>query len=401
MNAVAIDRQNHPIIAVAPTLWRGTWMNRQHLLSRLASKGWPVLYTMGPASLWERGSDEWRERPLCSRIDDTDGIRLVTAGRSTAVWPRFAISRNWSNRRHGQFLARSAGPGWRDNGILYLFHPSYFPLIEILRPRFVGFHVFDVYSEMEEWNPELDRQLEALCARADLLTAASDAMGEALPPSGRDKVRILPNGVDISPYTDSEKLPCPADLSAIPHPRLANVGTLNLKIDFEILAFLARTRPAWNLVFVGPVNEAIIRGDAKAEAAYRILREAPNTHFLGSKDRHDVPAYMANMDVNLVCYLIQEGHWASKGYPIKLNEYLATRKPVVATPTDAITRHFSSVVDIANSGAEFVSAIERVLSDGGRGTPEQRWEVASSNTWDNRVIQLDEWICDLATSPIR
>jgi glycosyltransferase involved in cell wall biosynthesis len=226
-------------------------------------------------------------------------------------------------------------------------------------------------------------------------TAASDAMGEALPPVGRKKVRILPNGVDIEPYADSIKLDCPDDLAAIPHPRIANVGTLNLKIDFEILASVAHARPEWNLVFVGPVNEAIIKGDPVAAEAYRVLRNAPNTHFLGGKDRHAVPAYMTHMDVNLVCYLIREGHWASKGYPIKLNEYLAVRKPVVATPTDAIKRHFGSVVDIADTGPAFVEAIDRALNEGGRGTPEQRWDVAQSNTWEKRVIQLDQWLCDL------
>jgi glycosyltransferase involved in cell wall biosynthesis len=390
-----IDRKHHPIIAVAPNLWRGTWMNRQHLLSRLATKGWPVAYSSGPASVWDRNADDWSERPVISRTEGVDGISLVTGGRLTAAWPRLSFSTGLSNRLHAKELRKAAGRDWSENGILYLFHPSFQPLVEILKPRYVAFHVFDVYAEMEEWNSVLDRQMEDLCRRADLLTAASDAMGQALPQVGQDKVRVLPNGVNIKPFANAGDLTCPEDLDAIPHPRIANVGTLNLKIDFTILAEVARTRADWNLVFVGPVNESIINTDAEARAAYQVLREAPNTYFLGGKDRHDVPAYMAHMDVNLVCYLIREGHWASKGYPLKLNEYLAVRKPVVATPTDAIQRYFSSVVDIAATGPEFVAAIDRALEQGGRGTPDARWEIAQANTWENRVDQLDQWLRSL------
>lgn len=371
-------------------------MNRQHLLSRLSTKGWPVAYSTGPASVWDRAGDDWSERPAISRIEeDVDGISLVTGGRFTAAWPRLSLSTVFSNRHHAQGLRKAAGRDWSTNGILYLFHPSFQPLIEILKPRYVAFHVFDVYAEMEEWNFVLDRQLQDLCERADLVTAASDAMGQALPQVGQDKVRVLPNGVDIMPFAKAGDLTCPEDLDAIPHPRIANVGTLNLKIDFTILAEVARARADWNLVFVGPVNESIINTNAEAKSAYKVLRDAPNTYFLGGKDRHEVPAYMAHMDVNLVCYLIREGHWASKGYPLKLNEYLAVRKPVVATPTDAIQRYFSSVVDIAATGPEFVTAIARALNEGGQGTPDARWEMAQANTWEHRVDQLDQWLCSL------
>lgn len=385
-----------PIIALASTPWRGTWMNRQHLLSRLAARGWPVVYSNGPASVWERGDDTWAQRPRFDRDEETDGIRLVTGGRTIVDWPRIPATGGIARRLHAGTLRRAAGPGWSDNGILYLFHPSYVPFIDLLRPRHVAFHVFDVYAEMEEWNDALQGQLVALCQRADLLTAASDAMGDALPEPGRSKVRVLPNGVDIAPFADLDAVPCPADLAEIPSPRIANVGTLNLKIDFGILAAIAETRPDWNLVFVGPVNEGIINGDAEARDAYRRLRQASNTHFLGGKDRDEVPAYMVHMDVNLVCYLIREGHWASKGYPLKLNEYLAVKKPVVATPTDAIKRHFSDVVDIAADAPAFIAAIDRALQGNGQGSAADRWNTAAANTWDGRVDQLDSWLKEMA-----
>ena len=36
-----------PVIALDYTLWESAWMNRQHILSRLGERGWPVIYSNG------------------------------------------------------------------------------------------------------------------------------------------------------------------------------------------------------------------------------------------------------------------------------------------------------------------------------------------------------------------
>ena len=42
------------IIAFDINPWQGPWMNRQQLLSRLAQRGWNIVYSKGQCTLWDR-----------------------------------------------------------------------------------------------------------------------------------------------------------------------------------------------------------------------------------------------------------------------------------------------------------------------------------------------------------
>src|SRR3546814_3716920 len=55
-------------------------MARQHLYTRLARRGWPVVYSTGPQSLWERHSEKWRRGgllPTFDRVEAGDGAVVM------------------------------------------------------------------------------------------------------------------------------------------------------------------------------------------------------------------------------------------------------------------------------------------------------------------------------------
>ena len=72
---------------------------------------------------------------------------------------------------------------------------------------------------------------------------------------------------------------------------------------------------------------------------------------------------------------------------LKLYEYFACEKPVVATDIPAIREHKQAVY-VARDGKDFISKLEEALVSH---TPEQRdvqRAIAMQNTWDKRVEQL-------------
>jgi glycosyltransferase involved in cell wall biosynthesis len=209
-----------------------------------------------------------------------------------------------------------------------------------------------------------------------------------------DKVKILHNGVDIDLFDNSIEHACPADLTAIPRPRIANIGAINRKIDLTLVAEIAETRPEWHWVFIGKVIKQQLYEDIEATAAFEKCESLPNVHFLGEKNRLAIPAYAQHSDINVICYRIKEGEWVSAGYPLKLNEYLAVGKPVIASPMQAIKSHFSNYVSIASTKEEWIKAIELAQLQGGVGTPEQRKKIAGQNSWDNRVDSLEKWFLE-------
>lgn len=375
-------------------------MNRQNLLSRLAARGWPIVYSHGALSLWERKGSGWKMAPLLNSIEYMDGVSVVRPGRATARWPRSSTWDRWSIRRHCDFMRSALGDRGR-HVAAFCFDPSFAPYVDELRPKWLFFHAYDVYSRMRYWDERKQKEFERLLARADLVTAATEAIAESLPLGTEREVRVLHNGADVSMFADASQLPCPADLAAIPHPRIGNAGTLNRKMDFGLIADIAEIKPDWHWVLVGKVAVAEIEGDTEARAGFARCKAMKNIHMLGERNRLEVPAYVGHMDVNTICYRIRPNEWVSAGYPVKLNEYLAAGLPVVAAPQDAIRRYFSDVAFIAEGVDGWIAALAAAIKESdSAGRASLRIHRATENSWDNRVDQLETWITACAGSDL-
>lgn len=387
-----------PIIAFAPNPWDGRPLNRQQLLSRLARRGWPVIYSTGALWAWQRSTPEWKEAPLRGRFLIRDRVIVDQPGKVVPRWKGIALWDQFAIRFHAQMLAAKAGPNWRTHGIAFLFNPLYWPYVEALRPKHVVFHAYDAYSLMEgNWSPEREHMLTQLAERADILSATTAEVVSTLPKHLQNKARLLENGADIRRFSGARALPCPGNLAHIPHPRIGCIGTLNRKTDFAAINFVARSRPDWHWVLLGHVDVGLIYRDKEAREGYALSKLMPNVHYIDSVPANDVPAYAAHMDVNTICYRIRDGEWGFACYPLKLHEYLAVGKPVVSSPIAVIKQKFSSVVRVAASPRQWEAAIDEALRTGGAGTPRMRQAIAAENSWDQRVDCLEGWLENTVT----
>ncbi len=386
-----------PIIAFAPHPWKESeWMNRQQLLSRLGKRGWPVVYSTGALDIWQRNGEQWQTAPLAGQTEASDHVALFHAGKLFPRWRKFPSYDRWAIEHHAKRLKRAAGLKANDTDFIALpFNPVFWPYVEALNPRFVAFHIYDAFSKMLAWDKALEANYHALLERADLVAAASEAMAEDAPSRFHGKIKILHNGVDTELFDDKKQHACPADLAAIPSPRIANTGNTNRKIDLKLIVEIAQRKPEWNWVFIGKVDHEGLKSEPELAVALEQCESLPNVYFLGEKNRLEIPAYSGNMDVNVICYRIEQGNWAAAGYPLKLNEYLAVGKPVVSSPIEAVKTHFSDCVAIAETTDDWIAAIEQALTQGGVGSPALRQTIARQNSWDNRVDQLEQWLHEL------
>jgi len=111
-------------------------------------------------------------------------------------------------------------------------------------------------------------------------------------------------------------------------------------------------------------------------------------HFLGYRERNQVPSYLHWMQVNTLSYRLNAGHMTRAAYPFKVLECLAVGLPVVSAAMPEVMRH-QGVMDFADTPAEWLAALERALTAGGVGTREQRQAVARANSWERRTDELD------------
>jgi hypothetical protein len=75
--------------------------------------------------------------------------------------------------------------------------------------------------------------------------------------------------------------------------------------------------------------------------------------------------------------------------PLKLREYLATGKPVVAVPAPEIER-FAGLVRMAHGPDQFIRAIEDALVNDSDADRLRRMAATVTMTWDARIREVVE-----------
>jgi UDP-galactopyranose mutase len=192
------------------------------------------------------------------------------------------------------------------------------------------------------------------------LLAASDAVFTGGPSLYEDKqplhsnVHCFPSSVDVAHFatarTPGEE---PADQAKLPHPRLGYFGVIDERLDLPLIAAIAKARPNWQLVLVGPVTK-ISAGS---------LPLAPNIHYLGPKRYQELPSYVAGWDVALMPFARNEATRFIS--PTKTPEYLAAGKPVVSTSIRDVVRIYGGpgYVRIADAPMRFIEAVQSSLDE--------------------------------------
>ncbi len=393
--------QKAPLIAIAPNHWRSPWRNRQHLLTRLANRGWPVVYSTGlpyfrgffaPKNInptWEEDT-AWRSH--CQ--PEGGGVSVHYSGRLLYRMPRMPAVDKFAVARHARQLLCASNQTHCD--LLVLFHPMYLPYATALRPRRLVYYCFD--SLKTEWasNPDLLVASRALVERADLIVASSESIANELPGRGSSIARFLPNGADYAGIASLAGKECPIPFAVIPRPRIGYTGVLNKKIDYELIAGLAQRRTDWHWVLVGPeipLGTAKLDADVRQLSAREICQRLPNVHFVGPLPYPDFAIAMHHMDVHVVCNRQDEGWW-NQSYPLKFHEYLATGLPVLSSPINSLLP-FSDVSAFPRSSDDWLEALRCAIEGDGVGDPDRRRLVAAGNDWDQRTDQLENWLLAL------
>jgi glycosyltransferase involved in cell wall biosynthesis len=116
----------------------------------------------------------------------------------------------------------------------------------------------------------------------------------------------------------------------------------------------------------------------------RQLPSLPNLHILGMKSIADLPGYLKGMDVLLMPYKLNEA--TRNIYPLKLHEYMATGKPVVATAIPAV-EDFRDLIYVADDHEQFLLRITAALSEADPGLNAARMECARHHDWQTHVNQ--------------
>ena len=296
------------------------------------------------------------------------------------------------NKRNNRVFARAIESAVKRLGFsnIILFNDSSMfsglYMKELLKPATYVYYMRDYLTKNPYWRRQGVRLEPQLIRKADVVVNNSTLYADY----GRQFNKhsyMVGQGCDVSLFNDTDHEILPAsDLGNIAHPIIGYVGFLaSRRLDIGLIANIARQRPAWSIVLVGPEDDVF-----KASELHAI----PNIHFLGSRDSQILPTYIKGFDVCMNPQLVND---ATRGnYPRKIDEYLAMGKPTVATATEAMD-YFSDYTYLGSSVEEYLILIERALSEDSLEKQQQRRKYATSHTWENNVLEIYKYIERVST----
>jgi glycosyltransferase involved in cell wall biosynthesis len=251
------------------------------------------------------------------------------------------------------------------------------------------YHVVDEYAgytgQDQGRRREIQQAEQSLLDMVDLSIVVSRELFEAKHGECRNMF-VVPNAVDFAAFAAaSARAETPADLAAIPRPRIGYSGLVGVRLDLDLVDAVASACPDFHYVFIGSVD------GRECSQELRRLESRPNIHFLGEKPAARVPDYVAGFDVGMLPYHMNlETRHIS---PLKLYEYLAAGVPVVSTPIPA-TRPFTDLIRVAGSSEEYARELSLALDQDSEDCRQKRRSVAGENTWDHRVRQIEKIIAE-------
>ena len=264
-----------------------------------------------------------------------------------------------------------------------LCQPEFSPALQVLPHDLSCYFIDDEYTFSTVESP-IDPCERALIGQVDQVFVHSPAMMDkkgGLNPHTAE----VPNGVDYASF--AQPFAEPDDMKAIPHPRIGYAGYIKKQLDFDLLIELAGLHPEWSFVMVGPTG--YLGSDQPKVAAFA---DMPNVYFLGSKGADRLPAYLQHMDVCTMCYRIDD--YTKYIYPLKLHEYLACGRPIIAPPLRSL-RAFSSHIKLVSTADEWSQAIAASLEPAAQSANSvgARREVAREYDWNRLAGQVARQFC--------
>jgi glycosyltransferase involved in cell wall biosynthesis len=362
--------------------------NRQQIMSRAAKRGHPVLFVETGGQLgrhiWQLVAAPGRAS-LARRLLATDHVApgiTVRKAVTAAPWAQKYRAANKVNARLTAPVIRALGRRLGAPVVLWLYDPCAFELVGSCGEALAVYDCVDDYAEQvggDTGRRAFVAEADAEAARrSDLVFATTEALFE------RQKKRnprafLVPNGADYDHFAAVPEGARAPELRSLPGPVVGFAGNLtDDKVDFALLERLADSRPEWSVALIGPA-------EARAEASVERLARRANVTWLGAKSYEELPGYVAAFDVALIPY--RNSAYTRNCSPLKVYEYLAAGKPVVATGVPVLGALEPDVV-LAQGLDDLLEAVEMALAPVQNGAVARRQAVAARNTWETRTERL-------------
>ncbi len=184
----------------------------------------------------------------------------------------------------------------------------------------------------------------------------------------KDKnIYVIPHGYDfeLASLIRESNSEIPIDMRGIPRPIIGYTGSIHdAYVDTELLCYLAKSRPKYSFVLVGPYKNNPI-GPSLSEKNLTRLKSFPNIYFLGQKKHDELPAYIKYFQVCTILHEVKSQAEIAKTVnrtPFKLLHYLSQGKPIVSSSLYELCS-LNKMIYISFSHEDYLNNIDISLNE--------------------------------------
>jgi glycosyltransferase involved in cell wall biosynthesis len=262
----------------------------------------------------------------------------------------------------------------------YLSTSSTLQLIKYLSPSLLIYDcVFD--APLHPNSPkDIESSEKKLMKTADCIFTDNQHLFEKCKSNNKNTCLIRP-GVDFQNFNNAQppKKACPID--KIHHPRLCFFGGIDkIRIDLDLIAYIAKEKPDWNVIFCGPVINTRVSSI-----------KFKNVFFLGTFPYTELASYLQSIDIFILPYKIKP--FTKSIFPAKIFECMAMGKPIVSTPLEELLV-FQDIIKIADTFPKFIACITEALSLDNTETINRGINMSKENSWKQRFEKINAILSD-------
>ena len=185
----------------------------------------------------------------------------------------------------------------------------------------------------------------------------------------------LPHGVDFEHFSGSQRELAPvAEFETLRRPIVGFFGTMDIWVDLECIAVLAKRFPQCSFVVIG-----------RSLVPLTVLEGINNVHLVGPVPYAELPRYTKYWDVGLIPFVYNDLTKAVN--PLKLMEYFAVGVPVISTKLPDIL-DVPGPLYFADDHQQFGDCLDEVLSQDRDTLRSNAQDVAKKNSWKSRAESL-------------
>jgi len=344
--------------------WNFVYQRPQHLLTRF-SKFYQVFYFEEP------------------KIGDSD-MYIVNIQDGVSIVELFVTRRDdTTNERLRDLINQVLKEYAIENYINWYYTPMALQFTDHLNPEKIIYDSMDELSAFRFAPPQLLELEDQLFRKADVVFTGGNSLYQAKK-NRHQNIHAMPSSIDKAHFGKARKIQHePEDQMSIGFPRLGFFGVVDERFDIELLREVSAQRPDWQFVIIGPV----VKIDPDD------LPQADNIHYLGPKTYTELPLYIANWDIALILFALNESTEFIS--PTKTPEYLAAGKPVISTAIKDVVQPYGNagLVQIVDDADSFISAAEEIFDD----TEKDHWlrtvdHFLENDSWDHTFNKMNALI---------